>query len=176
MGKRPKISDLTELGPYQRRWTDLPKIWVFLVLILGQLPPTALYCLFLFTLYFPYRVQALETGSAMAAFWPLLVGAAYLFIVTRSRGIITRIDCLLLNIVITATMPVISFVAMVSLDDLQWTGDRPSIETIFNGVPIFLIVGILLLPLGALSGWALWVFGIGPAKLSPPPILPDAFD
>ena len=147
---------VSDLRPTQRRWRDLGKRRMFLSLAGAPVPPVLLGVLIIFA-FVGASEPSRRTGSGIllaAIAWSLIAGSAYLQIVSRWRGTISRAECIILGVITAATLPTVAFLASPFFD---WTGENIS----GRGVGIFL--GIILVPFGLLGGWIFWRLGVRPA-------------
>jgi hypothetical protein len=149
---------LQELRPTQRRWRDLSNRRLFLGLVAAPVLPIMLGLIFVFRSGpTENALDMARTILSAAIAWSLVLGWAYLLIVSRWRGRVGRVECLVLGIVAAATLPF----ATISLLGHDFFGISSSDEPDATGIAA--ILAILLTPFGLLGGWCLWRLGVRPA-------------
>jgi len=149
---------LRDLKPTQRRWRDLSKRRLALILAAAPLLPIMLGSILVFAFLGASQASLDLVGTTLAAAiaWSLLLGWAYLLIVSRWRGQLGRIECFILGIAAAASLPI---VAVSLLGGNTFDVDPESSD----GTGIAVILAILLTPFGLLGGWCLWRWGVRPA-------------
>jgi len=145
--------------PTRRNWSDLNFATVTFALVAGPLIPFGLFALpaLLVTGWiFPFLLVI----AFVLAIWSLVSGYAYILFVTRLRGGIGRRESVLLGMATACSMLfVISAAAWISNTD---SGSSTAFDSGETSSAVFLLFGILCLPLGALGGWIFWRIGVRP--------------
>jgi len=109
--------------------------------------------------------------SEMTIMWWFIVCLTYLLLVTRRIGRIARYECLLVGAAAAAIAPLglafpwsilyrAEFIGVGAAIDYMWADMKSNVQyTIF----FMMMLALLLVPFGALSGWIFWHISIRPA-------------
>lgn len=175
LGAQPSITGLEQsalehsVTPLQRSWRDLGKLRLAGALLAASLPwilagavgasigrserPNG------------FTISELSSALVVLELWYLVLGFTYLFGVSRRRGRIDRRDCLWLGTLLTCLFAVfIASVGPLFTPDGSWTG--LGLGSFFSNLLGAIVLGIVIVPAGLLSGWIFWRVGVRPAKTS----------
>jgi hypothetical protein len=158
--------------PTQRRWGDMGKRRLSLGLAVAPVPSVAIGILLMIVVaegIATPRYMAIGGVTILLAamVWSSLVGWVYLLLVSRRRGVLSRIECLLLGIAAAFVLPPVAELLSIVID---WITANPD-----TGVPgdpwdaagffdiFFIGLAIALMPFGLLGGWIFWRVGVRPA-------------
>jgi hypothetical protein len=181
----------------QRRWSDLQMGRLAVGLVAAPLPPIVLGCLLLWLVdsgdpftddgtFIPAGERffnVLRVGAiveAAAGPWSIIAGLAALVLRSRRSGLVGRVDCFLLGILLAFSIPVVCWLCSLAVDAVvvQWGSGLPY----FNfghlgtdGLGIAALVGLPLTPFGFLGGWIFWRLVIRPA-VAPVPDVSGMFE
>ncbi|HVY97974.1 MAG TPA: hypothetical protein VHA35_00635 [Dongiaceae bacterium] len=167
-------SGVLELRPTQRRWRDLGKRRLSLGLAVAPVAPVLIGLLLLLLLGGPFLLNAaaMAAGAIFAAAigWALIAGWAYLLLIPRSRGVLGRIECLLLGVLAASSLPVAVDLLANAVDWLSAGPDSAASADDFvdlldegpSDLAITLVLAIILSPFGLLGGWIFWRVGVRP--------------
>ncbi len=154
---------------HYRLWRDLSKWKLWLALVAAPLPPLILGELLLTVLFGAGELGMMAGILAAAEIWSMLLGMIYL-VLARRRGYVRRLDCLLLGVVLAASLPAAALAISTAAD---WISGTPDIDAGFAGDSyhgpsdggLALLLGVLLVPFGMLGGWVFWRVGVRPAPM-----------
>jgi hypothetical protein len=152
---------------YERARQDLDPWWLALALAVAPVPPIVLggvlgglnsgtLLSFAAGPWVP-PLRFLLMGMA-AELWSAAFGALYLMTSRRRSGVITRGNCLFIG-----GLAAVLFIPMVMLIFIGATGVA-SADLLLMALPLSLLGGLFLSPLGVLGGWTFWLIGVRPAK------------
>jgi hypothetical protein len=160
-----------DLRATQRRWGDLRKRRLLLGLAAAPVPSVAVGMVLVLIMSgeFVLRMLAEATIAILlaAVIWSLVVGWAYLLVVARWRGVIGRIECLLLGVAAAFVLPPLAELLSIVIDwitaspDMHIPGDPWDTAGFISAFFVFL--SIALMPFGLLGGWIFWRVGVRPA-------------
>jgi hypothetical protein len=161
----------TELRPTQRRWRDLSKRRLLFSLAAAPVAPVVAGFLLIAVVIGVPNDGADFAGSILgvAIVWSLVLGAAYLLCISRWRGLVGRIECLMLGIIAAATLPVLGILLLGSDPSFRdpFTSDLSS-----DAGGIAIILAIMLTPFGVLGGWVFWRLGVRPVATTTVDVAP----
>jgi len=156
-------------GLHYRLWRDLSKWKLWLALVVAPVPPVILGEILLTVMFGTGGLGMVGGILAAAEIWSMLLGMTYL-VLARRRGFVRRFDCLLLGVILAASLPAVTMATDVAVDWIQgaveadagFTGD--SYHGPSDGAFAFLL-GVILVPFGMLGGWVFWRIGVRPAPV-----------
>ena len=171
-------------NPPQRHWKDVKIATVaFALCMAAPVLPLALIgqsTLLAWRNDTGFLTRALGTlveGVVIAELWWLIGGLTYFYVVARKRGIVHRVECLLLGGALGLCYPPLAILAWSSL---SWFRDARNITSYVDWVSpaIAMLVSderqighfVMTLGLGLCCGWVLWQFGVKPAHATLPDV------
>jgi hypothetical protein len=161
----------------RRRWRDVSVRHVMIALLVGPILSLALLVgiVSLIALVFRREISSFEESdfelcAMMVVYW-MLAAWSYLLLVPRRRGIVSRVECLLLGMATMVIAPPLLALPWEIISSPPGAKIDLVIEnTLYTmrtepgwAVAYWLGFVILFLPLGVLSGWLLWRIGVRPA-------------
>jgi hypothetical protein len=162
----------------RRRWRDLSAVRITIALLVGSILSLALLIgivdLIVIALL-PNRDWSFGEAdwrlSALIVVYSMLAGWAYLLLIPRRRGIISRVECLLLGAVmpllgppllalpwIIISSPPHAKIDIVIENSLYTMRMQPGLTAAY-----WVALSLFFLPLGLFCGWLLWRIGVKPA-------------
>jgi hypothetical protein len=158
----------------QRYWPDLRRGRLCIGLALGPMVTAALLAGFASLDKATPETEAILGSAVLLVLgigWSLFAGWAYLLVITRRRGRITRRECLLLGIAISLLLPMVFLMLFTATLGIAET------ERVLTSsdAPVAAAIGILvtLALSGWLGGWLFWRIGVRPGRI---PNLAPVFD
>jgi hypothetical protein len=149
--------------PSHRRWQDLSKGRLACGLLAAGVPWTLVNIAYVtLEMHGMELVGGLPVALIATEFWFLALGFLYLLAFGRRRGSVARTDCLLLGMLLTCVYPAYAIGFGLAFGALP---DRILADAELVGVVLAMILlGLLLTPIGLLSGWLFWRVGVRPAQ------------
>ncbi|WP_395019914.1 hypothetical protein [Dongia sp.] len=146
-----------------RRWPDLSKRRLACGLLAAGAPWTLANLAYTaFAMRGAELVGALPVALIATEFWFLALGLLYLFAFSRRRGSVARTDCLLLGILLTSFYPVYGIGFSLAFGVIP--AGIPADASLIVVALAIVLFGLLLTPIGLLSGWLFWRVGVRPAR------------
>jgi len=166
------IDILEALTPSRRRWRDLGKRRLALAIVVAPILPVACGGM-LIRLLDPFG-DALDIAAfcgavlGAAIVWSLIVGFLYFMLVPRRTGVIGRAGCLLLGIVLAFSLPLATALVLTAVNTFT-RSPEDDVTMMFGAMPsdlfgLAVMIGLALIPFGALGGWIFWRVGVRPAS------------
>jgi len=149
----------------RRAWRDLSKWRLLLGLAAAPVLPVAFGTLLLAILAGDVLVSAVASILAVTEIWSMIAGTGYL-VFARLRGGIRRAECFLLGVFLAFTLPFAANFTTAAIDRMSgaapaedgWTSLEGPSDGTFS-----LVLGLMLIPFGAIGGWVFWRVGVRPA-------------
>ncbi len=173
------------MTPHRRRWGDISKGRLILGLVAAPILPILLGSSLVWLLYSsdPFAddgafispserfTNVARIGAileAAAGSWSLVAGLAALRLRSWRSGLIGRIDCFLLGILLAFSFPLVFWLDSFVVDAIlvRWGSPVPYFhfgELSMDGLGIAALVGLPLTPFGLLGGWIFWRLVVRPA-------------
>jgi hypothetical protein len=166
------------LAGNRRRWRDVSVLRVTIALLIGPILTLAILVAIehlIVALYFPNEDATFEgndwaLSALVIAYW-MLAGWAYLLLIPRWRGIVSRVECLLLGTALTLIAPPLLALPWIIITSAPGAKIELLIENALYAlrtgpgfaVAYWAVVILLFLPFGIFSGWLLWRIAVQPA-------------
>ena len=155
-------------GP--RRWQDLRFSRLLVGLMLAPVVPILLTAPILFyymhtahdPFLFDWQVAYTVAYVVVAEMWSIITGLLWLYTVTRWRGRLGRLGCIILGAVCSFLFPVLTTFGgalIYETDDLGRWMNEAAVMTV--------MVGLMAVPAGLLGCWVFWRISVHPE--APPP-------
>jgi hypothetical protein len=174
-----------EIKGNKRRWRDVSAMRLTIALLVGPILSLALLVAIvalIIAVAFPsedwsFAKEDWVSFALIVGYW-VLAGWCYRLLIARWRGIVSRVECLLLGMTMTIVAPLPLALPWLILCSPPHAKINLVVENALDLARVqpgliaayWIVISLFSLPLGVFCGWILWRVGVRPAK----PRLADA--